>query len=130
MIRPYNSYQLKDIADEMESYRVDQLWHYNVATSNTKEARRLLFAILRDDDQRELVFSDNAYKDLVESRTRFLQERRHQEKERLEQYLVYEERAIAARKMHRDEEAEEPGGWTYDTLSRPNLVWIPGPDHY
>jgi tRNA1(Val) A37 N6-methylase TrmN6 len=67
MIHPYNSYQLKDISDKMESYRVDQLWHCNIATSNTKEARRLLFAILCDDNQRELVFSDYAYKDLVES---------------------------------------------------------------
>jgi hypothetical protein len=76
MIHPYNSYQLKDIADKMESYRVDHLWHYNVATSNTKEACQLFFAVLRDDDQRELIFSGNAYKDLVKSRTSFLQERR------------------------------------------------------
>jgi hypothetical protein len=32
----------------------------------------------------------------------FLQERRHQEKDRLEQYLVYEENAIGVRKMHHD----------------------------
>jgi hypothetical protein len=78
---PYNCYQLKDIADKMESYRVDHLWYYNLATSNTKEARRKLFAILRDDDQRELVFSDNAYKDLVAEGTRFLHKRLRQEKE-------------------------------------------------
>jgi hypothetical protein len=60
MIHPYNFYQLKDIADNMKFYRVDHLWNYNVATSNTKEDRLLLFAILRDDDQRELVLSDYA----------------------------------------------------------------------
>jgi hypothetical protein len=130
MIHPYNSYQLKDMVDNMESYCVYHLWNYNVATSNTKEARRLLFAILRDDEQCELVLSDNAYKDLVESRTSFLQERRRQDKEILEQYLVYEERDIATRKMDRDKEAQELCGWTYDILSRPNQVWIPGPDHY
>jgi hypothetical protein len=59
-----------------------------------------------------------------------LQERGSQEKERLEQYLMYEEKAIAARKMHRDKEAEERGGWTFDILIRTNLAWIPGPDHY
>jgi hypothetical protein len=109
-VDPFNSYQLKDIADKTESCCVDQLWHYNVATINTKEAHRLLFAILRDDDQCELPLCDYSYKDQVESRTKFLQERRRQEKERFEQYHVYEEKAIAARKMHRYKEAEEPGG--------------------
>jgi hypothetical protein len=85
-----------------------------------------LFAILRDDDQRELVLCDNAYKDLVEQQTRFLHERRRQEKERMEEFLVYEEKAIAARKMHRNKAAEDRGGWTYDILRRPNQVWIPG----
>jgi hypothetical protein len=33
-----------------------------------------LFSILRDDDQRELDLCDYTYKDLVESRTKFLQE--------------------------------------------------------
>jgi hypothetical protein len=101
MIHHYNYYQLKEMVDKMESYPVDHMWCYNVATSNTKEAHRLLFAILRDDDQRELVFSDHAYTDMVESRTIFLQEKGHKEKERLEQYLVYGEKAIAACKMHR-----------------------------
>jgi hypothetical protein len=48
----------------------------------------------------------------------------------MEKYIVYEEKAIAAREMHRDKEAEDRGGWTYDILSRLNQVWIPGPDHY
>jgi hypothetical protein len=130
MIHPFNSYQLKDIADKTEACLVGHLWRYNVATSNTKEARRLLYVILRDDKNCELVFSDHAYKDLVESRTSLLQEKRHQENERLEQYLVYEEKAIAAHKMHRDKKEEKRDGWTYDILSRPNQVWIPGPNHY
>jgi hypothetical protein len=67
---------------------------------------------------------------IMESRTKFLRERHRQEKVRLEQYLVYDEKAIAALEMHRDKKAEERGGWTYDILSRPNLVWIPGPNHY
>jgi hypothetical protein len=48
----------------------------------------------------------------------------------MEEYLVYEEKAIAARKMHRDKEAEDRGGWYYDKLIQPTQVWIPGPDHY
>jgi hypothetical protein len=48
----------------------------------------------------------------------------------LDEYLLYEEKAITARKMQRDQEAEERGGWSYDILSRLNLVWIPGLDHY
>jgi hypothetical protein len=130
MMHPYSCYELKKIADKMKSYRVDHLWHHNVATSATKEARRKLFAILRDDDQRELTLCDIAYQNLVAQRTRFLHERRLQEKERMEEYLVYEEKAIAERKLHRDKEAEDRGGWTYDKLSLPTHVWIPGPDHY
>jgi hypothetical protein len=76
------------------------------------------------------LFSDIAYKDQVESVTDFLQSRRRQEKERLDEYIVSEEKAIAARKMQRYNEAEERGGWSYDILSQPNLVWIPGPDYY
>jgi hypothetical protein len=70
MIHPFNSYQLKDIVDKMEACLVDYLWHYNVATSNTKEARRLLFVILRDDKKRELVLSDYSYEDAMDSQTK------------------------------------------------------------
>jgi hypothetical protein len=80
MIHPFNSYQLKDIADKMEACLVYHLWHYNVANSNTNEAHRLLFAILRDDNKHELLLCDCAYKDEAESRTNCLQERRRQEK--------------------------------------------------
>jgi hypothetical protein len=43
---------------------------------------------------------------------------------------VYKEKAITAHKMQRDKAAEERGGWSYDILSRPNLVWILGPGYY
>jgi hypothetical protein len=110
--------------------KIINLYRYNFATSNIKDARRSLFSILRDDDEHRLVLCDNAYKDQVESKTKFLQSRRREEKERLEEYLMYEEKSMAARKMWRDKEAKERGGWSYDILSRPNLVWIPGPDYY
>jgi hypothetical protein len=106
MTTPFNSHQLKEMADKMDSIRVDHLSRYNVATSNTKDAHRSFFAIIRDDDKRRLMFSDMAYTDQVESGTEFLQSRRHQEKEILEEYLVYEEKAIAARKIQRDKAAE------------------------
>jgi hypothetical protein len=97
MTNPFNSHQVKEMVDKMESILVDHLWRYNVATSNTKDARRSLFAIIRNDDKRRLVLCDIAYKDQVESGTEFLQVRRHQEKESLELHLLYEEKAIAAR---------------------------------
>jgi hypothetical protein len=89
-----------------------------------------LFAILRDNDQHELILCDIGYQNLVEQRTRFLHERRLQKKERMEEYCVYKEKAIAACKMHHDKEEEDRGGLIYDKLSRPTEVWIPGPDHY
>jgi chorismate synthase len=33
---PFSSQKLKEMADKIESIRVDNLWCYNVATSNTK----------------------------------------------------------------------------------------------
>jgi hypothetical protein len=76
------------------------------------------------------VFSEDSHKIQVESGIKFLQSRLHQEKERLEGYLVSEEEDIAARNMQRDKAAEEWGGWSDDILSRPNQVWIPGPNYY
>jgi hypothetical protein len=76
------------------------------------------------------VFSKDSYKIQVESGIKFLQSRRHQEKERVEAYLATEEKAIAACTMQRDKATEERGGSTDDILSRPNQVWIPGPDYY
>jgi hypothetical protein len=58
----YNSLKLKQIADKMEANRVKKLARYEAASSVAKEARRALFAILHDDDQRELVLSEWSYK--------------------------------------------------------------------
>jgi hypothetical protein len=81
MMHPYNSWQLKQIADNMESYRIKKLWHYEVASSVVKEARRSLFAILYDEDQCELVLSDWSYKNGIEQRRKWLPQMRLQEKE-------------------------------------------------
>jgi hypothetical protein len=89
------------MVDKMESICIDKLWYYNVATSNTKDAHRSLFSIIHDDEKCRLFLCDIAYKDQVVSGTNFLQSRCRQEKERLDEYLVYEEKAIAARKMQR-----------------------------
>jgi hypothetical protein len=128
MTNSFNSHQLKEMVDKMESYWVDSLSCYNVATSNTKYARRSLFAIIRDDDKRQLVVCDIAYKDPVESGFLFA-EKAPSRKREIGAISLNEEKAIAARKIQRDKAAEERGGWTYDILSRPNQVWIPGPDY-
>jgi hypothetical protein len=129
MKTPFSSQQLKEMADKIEAIRVDNLWYYNVATSNTKDARRSLFSIISDDDKCRLVFSKHSYKSQVESGINFLQSRRRQEKERLEAYLATKEKAIAARTTQGEKATEERGGSTDDILSRPNQVWIPGPDY-
>jgi hypothetical protein len=36
---PFSSQQLKEMVDKIEAVRVDNLWYYNVATSNTRDAR-------------------------------------------------------------------------------------------
>jgi hypothetical protein len=73
------------------------------------------------------VFSEDHYDSMVESGIKFLQERRRFEKERLEEYLANEEKAIAARTMQCEKATEERGGSTQDRISR--MVWIPPPDH-
>jgi hypothetical protein len=110
MKTPFSSQQLEEMVYKIEAIRVDFFWYYNVATSNTKDACRSLFSIIRDDDKRRLVFSEDSYKSQAESGIKFLQSRRRQEKERLEAYLAIEEKAIAARTMQRDKSTEERGG--------------------
>jgi hypothetical protein len=85
MKTPFNSHQLIEMADKMESIHVDKLWYYNVATSNTNDAHRSLFAIIRDDDKRRLILCDIAYKDQVESGTKFLQSRRRKKERKIGQ---------------------------------------------
>jgi hypothetical protein len=128
MKKPFSSQQLKEMADELEDYRVHNLLLYNNDASNTRDARESLFSIIRDDDKRRLVFCEDCYDSMLESGIKFLQESRRQEKERLEAYLETEEQAIASRTMQRDKEIEERGGSTQDRISR--MVWIPPPDHY
>jgi hypothetical protein len=129
MKNPFSPQQLKEMADKIEAICVHNLWSYNVAASNTRDARRYLFSIIHDDDKRKLVFSEESYNSQVDSGIKFLQSRRRQEKERLEAYLATEERAIDARTMQRDKTLEERGGSTYDILCRMNQVGIPGPDY-
>jgi hypothetical protein len=129
MKTPFSSQKLKEMVDKIEALLVHNLWSYNVAASNTRDDRRSLFSIIRDDEKYRLVFSEDSYNSQVESGIKFLQSRRCQEKERLEAYLVIEERAIAAHTMQRDKALEERGGSTYDIMCRMNQVGIPGPDH-
>jgi hypothetical protein len=103
---PFSFQQLKEMADKIEAVRADNMWYCNVATSNTRDVRRPLFSIIRNDDKRRLVFSEDSYKSQVESGIKFLQSRRRQEKERLDAYLATKERAIAARTMQRDKALE------------------------
>jgi hypothetical protein len=39
MTTPFNSHELKEMVDKKEAIRFDNLRYYNVATSNTKDAR-------------------------------------------------------------------------------------------
>jgi hypothetical protein len=128
MKNPFSSQQLKEMADKLEDYRVQNLSLYNNAASNTRGARESLFSLILDDDKRRLVFCEDRYDSMVESGIKFLQERRRQEKERLEAYLETLEQAISARTMQRDKAMEERGGSTQDIISR--MVCIPPPDHY
>jgi hypothetical protein len=123
---PFCSSQLKEMVDQLEGCRVQNLSLYHEAASNTKDARDVLMSLLRDDEKRRLVFCEHRYESMVESGIEFLKERRRCEKKRLEQYVDTEERAIAARTMQRDKETEERGGSSKDKMSR--MKWIPPPD--
>jgi hypothetical protein len=95
------------MVDRLEDIHVHNLWSYNVAASNTRDAHQSLFSIIRDDDRHRPVFSEDRYDSQVESGIKFLQSRRHKEKERLEAYLETEEQAISAHTMQRDKAMEE-----------------------
>jgi hypothetical protein len=51
MKTPFSSQQLKEMADKIEALRVHNVWSYNVAARNTRDARRSLFSIIRDDEK-------------------------------------------------------------------------------
>jgi arginine utilization protein RocB len=124
---PFCSKQLKEMVDQLEGYRVHNLSLYHEAASNTRDARESLISLIRDDEKRRLVFSEGRYDSMVESGIEHLQERRRCEKERLEQYVDTDEKAIAARTIQRDKATEERGGSKKDRCSR--MVYIPPPDH-
>jgi hypothetical protein len=123
---PFGSKQLKEMADQLEGYRVRNLSLYHEAASNTRDARESLMSLIRDDEKRRLVFCELCYDSMVESGIKFLQERRRCEKERLEQYVDTDERVIAARTMQCDKETEERGGSSKYKMIR--MKWIPPPD--
>jgi hypothetical protein len=106
MKNPFSSQQLKEMVDKLEDIRDQNLSSYNNAASNKRDDRQSLLSIICDDDKSQLLFSENRYDILVESGIKFLQERRHQEKERLEAYLEIDEQDIAARIMQRDKATE------------------------
>jgi hypothetical protein len=101
---PFGSKQLKEMVDQLEGYRVRNLSLYHEAASNTRDARESLMSLIRDDEKPRRVLGELRYDSMVESGIKFLQEGRRCEKERLEQYVDTEERAIAARTMQRDKE--------------------------
>jgi hypothetical protein len=123
---PFVSKQLKEMVDQLEGYRVRNLSLYHEAASNTRDARERLMSLICDDKKRRRVLGELRYDSMVESGIKFLQERCRFEKERLEQYVDTEERAIAARTMQCDKETEERGGSSKDKMSR--MKWIPPPD--
>jgi hypothetical protein len=77
---PFGSKQLKEMADQLEGYRVQKLSLYHEAASNTRNARESLISLICDHEKRRHVFSDDRYDSMVESGIKFLQERRRREK--------------------------------------------------
>jgi hypothetical protein len=123
---PFCSAQLKEMADRLEGSRVRNLAHYQQAARNTEGARDTLMSLIQDDESPRRVLSQRRYDSMVESGIKFLQEKRRCEKERLEQYVATEERAIAARRMQRDKQMEERGGSSADKMKR--MKYVPPPD--
>jgi hypothetical protein len=123
---PFCSSQLKQMADQLEGWRVHNLSLYHEAASNTKYACDALMSLIRDDEKRRLVFCELRYESMVQSKIKHLQKRRHRGKETLEQYIDTKEKAIAARTMQRDKETEERGGSSEEKMIR--MKWIPPPD--
>jgi hypothetical protein len=99
---PFCFSQLKQMADQLEGHRVQNLSLYHEAASNTRDARESLISLIHDDEKCRLVLCEDRYDSMVESGIKFLKERRHREKETLEQYIDTGEKAIAARTMQRD----------------------------
>jgi hypothetical protein len=48
---PFGSKQLKEMVDQLEDYRVRNLFLYHEAASNTRDARESLMSLIRDDEK-------------------------------------------------------------------------------
>jgi hypothetical protein len=122
---PFCSAQLKEMADRLEGCRVRNLAHYQQAARNTEGARDTLMSLIQDDESPRCVLSQRRFDSMVESGIKFLQEKGHREKERLEQNVATAERAIAARRMQRDKQMEERGSSSADKMKRMKYVHPP-----
>jgi hypothetical protein len=49
---PFCSSQLKEMVDQLEGWRVQNLSLYHEAASNTKDARDALMSLIRNDEKR------------------------------------------------------------------------------
>jgi hypothetical protein len=123
---PFCSGQLKEMVDQLEDGRVQNISRYHEAASNTKGARAALMSLIRDDDKRVSVYCELRYEARVQSGIKHLQEMRRREKESFEFYVDTEGNAIAARRMQRDKEMEERGGSSEEKIKR--MKWVSPPD--
>jgi hypothetical protein len=123
---PFCSGQLKEMADQLEGWRVHNLSRYHEAASNTKGSRDELMSLICDDDKRVFLYCELRYEARVQSGIKHLQEMRRREKQSLKFYVDTEENAIAARRMQRDKEMEERGGLAEEKMKR--MKWVPPPD--
>jgi hypothetical protein len=58
---PFCSAQLKEMADRLEGFRVQNLAHYQHAARQTEGARDNLMSLIRDDDKRVFAYSETGY---------------------------------------------------------------------
>jgi hypothetical protein len=123
---PFCSAQLKEMADQLEGSRVNNLARYHEAASNTEGAHDTLMSLIRDDDKRVFVYCELRYEARVQSGIEFLQEMRRCEKRSLDFYVDTKEKAIAARRMQRDKKMKERGGSSEEKMKR--MKWVPPPD--
>jgi hypothetical protein len=80
---PFCSSQLKEMMDQLEGYRVQNLSLYHEAASNMKDARESLMSLIRDAEKRRFMYCELRYASMVEAGIKFLQEKHRCEKERL-----------------------------------------------
>jgi DNA gyrase/topoisomerase IV subunit A len=114
------------MADRLEVSHAQNLATYQHAARKTEGACDISMSLIRDDDKRVLVLSEEGYERRIEYATKFLKEMRRCEKTCLDFYVETEEDASAARKMQRDKQMEERGGSQADKYK--GRKWIPPPD--